>query len=101
RTGGGRRHSSNRRARPRRRFQDRALDGRSSRIGIALEPLQIGAQVGRVLVAQVAIFFQSLVDDSFQLGWKVGVEPDGSSRSVKQDGLEDERRGIATEGNGS
>ncbi len=46
------------------------------RIRFALQSLQVGPHVCGVLVAQFAIFFQSLVDDVFQFWRKVGVQPD-------------------------
>ena len=42
---------------------------------VPLQPLQIGADFGGVLVAKLAILFQTLVDDVFQFGRKVGVQP--------------------------
>jgi len=36
-------------------------------IGIALQPLQIGANFGSRLIAQLAVFLQRLRDDFFEL----------------------------------
>jgi hypothetical protein len=33
---------------------------------VALQPLEVGSYVGRALVAEIAVFLQSLVDDAFQ-----------------------------------
>ena len=45
---------------------------------IPLQPLQVGSHLRRALVPQVAVFLQRLVDDPFQFGWRVRVEPHGS-----------------------
>ena len=47
----------------------------TTRIGIALQPLQIRANIGGVLVAQLPVFLQRLVDDFFELWGKVGIQP--------------------------
>jgi hypothetical protein len=36
---------------------------------------QIGPQLGGGLAANVSVFLQSLVDDPFQFGWYVGIQP--------------------------
>ena len=46
----------------------------ASRIAIALQPLQIGAQFGSALVAQLAVFLQRLVDDALQFIGKLGIQ---------------------------
>ena len=50
-------------------YTARARYRRSSALAVALEALQIGADVGGVLITQIAILLQSLVDDLFQLRW--------------------------------
>ena len=44
-----------------------AVSGTGRTAVLALQALKIGAQVRRVLVAQVAVFFQRLADDPFEL----------------------------------
>ena len=59
-----------------------AADGRTggsrgqnrARFGVALEALQVGAHVGGALVAQVAVFFEQLVQDFFKLRRQVGIQ---------------------------
>ena len=68
------------------------------RFGVALQPLQIRAHVGCVLVAQIAIFLQSFVDDLVQLGRHFGIQPNGGSGRPVQDGFENRCRAVATEG---
>ncbi len=54
------------------------------RAGIALEAGEVGAHFGSVLVAQVAIFFEGLVDDAIQLRRRIGVHARyGSGRAVE------------------
>ena len=48
----------------------------SSRV-IARQPLQIGTNVGGVLVAQLPVFLERLADDLFEPGGKVGIEAYG------------------------
>ena len=48
-------------------------------LGVPLQPLQIRSHVGCVLVAQIAVFLQSLVDDPFQFGGNSGF-----SRTAEQ-----------------
>jgi hypothetical protein len=68
-----------------------------ARIGIALQTLQVRAHIGGVEVAQVAILFQSLVDNVFELGRKVGIEPDGRRGRTIQNRLEDRGRTFSPE----
>ena len=49
----------------------------AARLGVALQPLQIGADLGGMLVTQIAVFFQALTDDPFQFGRHVGVQSNG------------------------
>jgi len=42
-------------------------------VRVALQPLQVGAHVGGVLIAKIAILLQSFVNDLFKLGWQVRV----------------------------
>ena len=72
-------------------------DGASA-VGVALQALQVGANVGGVLVAQVAIFLQRLVDDVFQLRWKVGIQSDWRNRCTIENRLKDQRRSFSAEG---
>ena len=74
------------------------MGGGASAIGVAFQALQIGTNVGGVLVAKIAIFLQSLVDDIFQLLWKVGIEADRRDGSAVENGLEDQRRSVSAEG---
>ena len=69
----------------------------SARIRVALQPLEVSADIGSVLVAQVAVLLQGLLDDLFQLGGDLRVQAHRRHRGAVQDGLEDHRRGIATE----
>ena len=55
----------------------------------AFQPLEVGAHVRGMLVAQVSVFFQSLVDDVLQLGRKVRIQPYWRNRRAVQNGLKD------------
>ena len=48
-----------------------------------------------VLVTQIAIFFQRLVDDVFELRWQVRIQPDRRDRRAIENRLEDQRRSVA------
>ena len=53
-------------------------------IPIALQPLEIGADLGCVLVPKVAILLETFVDDSFQLERHVGIEAHrGNRRAIE------------------
>src|SRR5271167_3313021 len=67
------RSRGNLRSRFLRRYGARAV-GQPARFSIALQPLKIGAYVGCVLVAEIAILLQSFENDVFKLGWQVAVE---------------------------
>ena len=66
---------------------------RPPRVRVPLQPLEIGAQVRGVLVAEVAVLLEQPVDDVFQLGRDLRVEPHGRRRGLVQDRVEDHRRG--------
>src|SRR5579864_60968 len=69
----------------------RARGGRDvSAVGVALQALQIGAHVGGVLVAQVAVFFKRLVNYVFQLRGQVWVQADGRNRGTVENRLKNE-----------
>src|SRR5215472_15402452 len=60
-----------------------------SRIGVALEPLEIASKFGCTLVAQFTILLEQLADDVFQLGWYGGIQPYRRQRSSIEDAVED------------
>src|SRR5712672_1041970 len=68
---------------------------RTAGILVALEPLQICAHVGSVLIAKVAVLLQSLVNGLFQARGQIGIEADSLSRNLVQNGIEDGRRALA------
>ena len=74
--------------RMRRRRLWRALPERTAGIrtrgfGVALQPLQVGAHIGRALVAQVAIFFQRLADDARASAGSPDSAERGQGRGVR------------------
>ena len=71
--------------------EDRAAPG----IGVALQPLQVGAHVGGGLVAQAWVLLQRLVDQVFQLGRNLRIEPHRRDRRFVQDGIEHRCAGVA------
>ena len=72
-------------------------DGRASpRFRIALQPLEVGAQIGGMLVTQIAILLQRLVDDVFELRRNIGVETHRRDRSALQNRVKDRSRRIPT-----
>ena len=50
---------------------------RTAGIRITLQSLQLGAHLRCMLIAEVAFFFQSTVDDALQLLWQIGVQSHG------------------------
>ena len=59
--------------------------------------MEISANVGGVLIAQVAVLFQRLINDLLQSGREIGIQAQGWNRRTVKDRFEDDRRGIATE----
>jgi len=57
--------------------------------------VEVGSQIGRALITQVAIFLQSLVDDALQLRGHVGIEAHGGDWAAIEDGFEDLRGAAA------
>ena len=64
---------------------------------IAPDPLQIRAQVGRRLVAQLAILLEAVVDDLLQAQRQLRIQRDRRDRRPVQDRGEDHRRRLARE----
>ena len=56
-------------------------DADAAGAGVALEAFEVGAHVGGVLVAEVAIFFEGFVDDAFELGREIGIEARDGDRA--------------------
>ena len=66
----------------------------AARIRVPLQALEVGANVRRVLVAQVAIFFEALVDDAFQFRRHVGIQAHWRHRSAVENRIENDRRAV-------
>src|SRR5579872_1319095 len=79
------------------RHGSRALSDGASAFGVALQALQVGANISGALVAEIAIFLQRLVDDVFELGRKICVEADRSYWGPIQNGIENQGGSVATE----
>jgi hypothetical protein len=72
--------------------------GRTARTGVALEALEVGADVGGVLVAEVAIFLEAFADDFFELEREFGIEAERRRRFAAKNFFEDDAGGFAREG---
>ncbi len=70
---------------------------RSSRFRSRFSRLQIGAHFRGVLVAQLAVFLQRLVDDVFQLGRHIGIQPHRREPGAFENGVEDHGRSFRRE----
>ncbi len=66
-------------------------------ISIALQPLQFGAHLRRMLIPQIAIFLQRSVDNSFQFRRHVGIQPRSRCRRAIQHRVKDDPRSISPE----
>jgi len=51
----------------------------ASAVGVALQALQVGTNVGGVLVAQVTVFLERLVDRVFEFRRQVGIQRIGET----------------------
>jgi hypothetical protein len=67
----------------------------SSRLCIPLQALHLGTHVGGVLITEPSILLQRPVDDVFQLGRHVVIQPHRSYWSTVHDGFTDHRRTVA------
>src|SRR5207237_10168275 len=56
-----------------------------ARFGFALQPLEIGAQLTGAAIAQLAIFFQKLVNNALQLDRNIWIEADWRGGRRMQD----------------
>src|SRR5258706_6196374 len=70
-----------------------------ARLGIALQPAQVGAHFGGTLITEFAIFFEQLVKHLLETRGYIGVEPDGWRRRPVQDGVEDYSGGVSAKRN--
>ena len=66
-----------------------------ARIGIAFEPHQIRFQIGRRLIAKIAILLQCLAENAMKLRRKARVELMDRLRFTIEDGVEDDRGCLA------
>jgi hypothetical protein len=73
----------------------RRLD--TSRIGLALQPPEVGEDVGCARVAQIPILLDGVSNNSFELWRDGGVEQCGRLRRAIEDLIEDDRRRHAFE----
>ena len=62
-----------------------------------MQALQVRADIGGMLIAQVAVLLDSLLDDLFQLGRNFGTQLARRSGSAIQNGVTDLRRRLALE----
>lgn len=65
------------------------------RFRVALQPLQVSFHLGCTLIAQVAILFQSLVDDAFEFDGQIGIQAERGRGSTIQDAVENHARTFA------
>ena len=65
---------------------------------IPLQPLQVGAQIGRLCVAQRPIFFERLQNDLVEPGRQLGTQRRGRRWLLMKDRRRDDRRGRAGKG---
>src|SRR5260370_39155406 len=67
-------------------------------IDLTLQAFEVGAEFRGDLVADVAIFFESLVEDALELGGGVGVQGGRGDGGVVRNVIEDDGAGSAREG---
>jgi hypothetical protein len=65
-------------------------------IRIPLQPLQIGPKLGGGLAGNVAILLQRFIDDPFEFGRHVRIQPHRRYGSAFQNGVEDQPRSVAS-----
>src|SRR5260370_18329936 len=77
---------------------DLRRDSGAAGIGVALEALQVRAEVGRVLVAKVTVLFEGLVDDVFEAGRQIWIQPHRRKRRLGKNGIEHGCGGFPSKG---
>src|SRR5580700_4429611 len=71
--------------------------GDPCRLGVSLQPLEVGANIRRVLVPEVPILLQTFRDDPLQFGGHFGVQPNRWDGCPVQDCFEDYPGALSTE----
>ncbi len=89
-------------SRNRRRARRCGLSGNAGRhmfgaAAVACQALQVRAQLGCRLIAQITILLQTLVDDALQLRRSFGIQPHGSNRRRVENRSEDNSGSFAAE----
>src|SRR5439155_26051479 len=72
------------------------MGGASARLRVAFEPLQVGAHLGSVLIAKIAVFLQGLVDDPLEFDWDVGIQAHRMNGISVKNGVENDSRTFLT-----
>src|SRR5437660_277858 len=67
------------------------------RFRFPFQPFEVGAHFRRYLVAQLAVFLQRLINDVFEFGWKVRVQPEYRKRLAIQNFVRDHARAFSAE----
>src|SRR5580693_9827392 len=80
------------------RYRAGTCSCKSAGFCIALQALQLGTHVGCALVAQIAIFLESPVDDVFQLGRNLTIETNRRGWGRVEDGFKDDSRTFSLKG---
>lgn len=76
----------------------RLKDGRGlAGVCVPFQALQVGTHLRRALIAEVAVFLQGFVDDPFQFGGHVGIQPKRGRGCCVENSLEDDRGTLAAE----
>ena len=97
-----RRHRGERRRRGR-RLRDHRLGagvpdaGGLPRLQVAADALEVGLEVGRVLIAKIPFLLERGVDEVVEAWRRVGIEQHRRHRCAVEDRVEDHRRGAADE----
>jgi len=68
-------------------FRQRRRELCPARFCLPLQAFQVGTQISSMLVAQIAILLERLVNDPFQFGGQVGIQPYRGHGRLVQDGI--------------
>ena len=63
-----------------------------------MHALEVGADVGGVLIAEIAILLQRLMNDALEVRRKIGIQPQRRDRLSIEDGIENFSGALAAEG---
>ena len=60
-----------------------------------MQTLEVGTDLGSMLITEVAIFLESFINDLFEVRWKIWIQLKGGNGSAVENGFENESGRLA------